>query len=204
MKSIDNAQDYEKELTRVYNRFNKHFWNNELPEVIITFAPKKGKYGHVTSEPVWQSVHSGSKYELNISAYSIGRDPEDICETILHEQCHLYNLINDIEDTSDKGRYHNKFFKKAAQDHGLNVIRDKHSGWSKTKLDEAAKAYVKKLNVKEFTYQRIQQKAEPSLKRFSCPICGIPVVYALQEQFVMCEICNVRLKYMPKRKAPED
>lgn len=52
-QTIASGYEYEKELTRVYNRFNKHFWNNELPEVLITIIPKKYSHGYLSSAPRW-------------------------------------------------------------------------------------------------------------------------------------------------------
>ena len=150
--NIENTRDLAKELTRIYNRFNKHFWNNELPEVMITFAPKKGAYGHITSVPVWISDSAINKYELNISAYAIDRPPQEIGETILHEQCHLYCLIHQIRDCCNEGRYHNRKFKRIAEDHGLCCFRSQYFGWSETTLSEDGLKYFNKLNVKQFSY----------------------------------------------------
>lgn len=201
MRHLTNAQEYEQELTRIFNRFNKHFWNNELPDVIITFVPTLKAHGHVTASPVWHSNGGDSKYELNISAYTIDRAPNEICATLLHEQCHLYNLIHNITDTSNMGRYHNKNFKNVAEDHGLVVNRIDSYGWSDTSLTDASRAYVKKLNIKTFTYSRARTSKGKNLKRFSCPQCGRPKVYAAKDQHVLCGYCHIPLVYMPTDKA---
>ena len=197
MDSISTSQEYEKELTRIFNRFNKHFWNNELPEVIITFVPTKKAHGHMSSVPTWHADGSESKYELNISAYTISRSPEEICATLLHEQVHLYCNIKDIKDTSSDHRYHNKNFKRVAEDHGLNVDR-RQDGWSLTTLDDKAKAYFKKLNIKKFSYHKDYRWKGGNLKRFSCPRCHGPSVFAATKQSVLCSRCKIPLVYMPK------
>ena len=55
MADVTNSKDIEKELTRIFDRFNHHFWNDELPEVIITFKPTRNAHGHMTVEKVWIS-----------------------------------------------------------------------------------------------------------------------------------------------------
>lgn len=198
MDDLSTGMEYEKELTRIYNRFNNHYWNNELPEVLITFSPTKSAHGHMTTEPVWVSTEEkseGNKYELNISAYTINRSPEDICATLLHEQCHLYNIINNIQDCSNQNRYHNKRFKKTAESHGL--ICDKYSelnGWSHTILDEEAKKYIVKLNVKQFELKRAEPpKAKRTLIKYCCPSCDnfcyLTKKVSLQHS-ITCGECN--------------
>lgn len=195
--NIENTRDLVKELTRIYNRFNKHFWNNELPEVMITFAPKKGSYGHITSIPVWISDSTSNKYELNISAYAINRPPQEIGETILHEQCHLYCIIHQIKDYSNERRYHNKKFKRIAEDHGLLCFHTKNYGWSKTTLSEDGLKYFNKLNVKQFAYNYQKQKAKETLYRYHCSVCDKTTAWLSSHQSIFCGTCNNLLIYDP-------
>ncbi len=192
MAAVSNAKEYEKELTRIFNRFNHKYWNDELPEVIITFVPTLKAYGHMTTAPVWVSEED-AKYELNISAYTINRSPEEICATLLHEQVHLYCILHHIKDTSNHNRYHNKRFKKVAEDHGLIITYQDSAGWSGTELDDDAKKYVKKLNIKPFEFRREHVYRGSNLHRFSCPNCGDPSVYAVKDQHVLCGRCNIPL-----------
>jgi len=194
---LKNAREYEKELTRIFNRFNTHFWNEELPEVIITFVPTRRFLGHLSSYPAWVSDDDDPKYELNISAYTISSPPEEICSTLLHEQCHLYCRIHDIKETSNNHRYHNKRFKEVAEAHGLIISYDPSIGWSPSELNSKAKAYVKRLNIKQFGYKKEYFYKGSNLKRFSCPICHGPAVYSVIPQDVLCANCKVPLEYMP-------
>ena len=196
---IDNSKDYEKELARIYDCFNEHFWNNELPEVIITFVPTRKAHGHMTSNPVWYSDNDNPKYELNISAYTISRPPSKICETLLHEQCHLYCNIKMIKDTSNQGRYHNKRFKAVAEEHGLTAEYTKITGWSETSLNTESLNYIKKLKIKKFAYQRDYIHKGSNLKRFSCPHCNKPSVYSVTPQNILCGTCFIPLMYMPRK-----
>ena len=198
MTNIDNSKDIEKELTRIFNRFNHHFWDDELPDVIITFKPTKGAYGHMTSAPVWISDTAEDKYELNISAFDMNRPPQEICETLLHEQCHLYNNIHEIKDCSNHGRYHNAKFKKAAESHGLICDKQEHFGWSITSFNDESLIYFKRLNIKQFTYY--YQKPTPikgTLMRYQCPKCKKTIAWLTKAQSILCGKCKVELKYSP-------
>ena len=129
MNEIESTKAYALELTRVFNHLNDHFFEGELPDVIITFNGTKGAHGHMTTAPVWVADETGGKYELNISAYTINRSPLEVCETLLHEQVHLYNTLHEIKDCSNGGRYHNKNFKLTAETHGLTVRQNGYHGW---------------------------------------------------------------------------
>lgn len=189
----ESGFEFEKELTRIYNRLNHHFWNDELPEVIITFKPTKGALGHISSQAVWISDIKDNKYELNISAYTLNRDPYEICETILHEQCHLYNIIHDITDCSNYGRYHNSNFKHTAEEHGLNVHRSKHFGWSQTTLDNEARKYIAKLNIKRISYKYTKENKSKTLIRYICPSCMETRAWTSSSQYLICGYCKERL-----------
>lgn len=201
MDELSNGIVYEKELTRIFNDFNSHFWNNELPNVLITFHPTKSSHGHITTEKVWvpadEKDNSGKcKYELNISAYTIDRKPEEICETLLHEQCHLYNIIHGIQDCFNGSRYHNNRFKKTAESHGL-LCKKMNSvyGWCDTHLNDEAKKYIKKINVKQFELKRVRlPKAKPPLIKYSCPACDnfCYITNTISKMHsVLCGQCNL-------------
>lgn len=200
MLEIENTKEIGKELTRIFDRFNHHFYNDELPEVIITFKPTKGAHGHMSTAPVWISETSDDKYELNISAYTMNRTPQEVCQTLLHEQAHLYNIIHNITDCTSQGRYHNKNFKKTCEEHGLICERTAY-GWSKTVFSEDALKYFKRLNIKHFAYHYAEPKPKGgNLMRYECPCCLQTVAWVSSEQYLICGECMEELVYAPKRK----
>lgn len=200
MDTIDNSKDIEKELTRIYDRFNHHFWNDELPDVMITFKPTKGALGHMSSIPTWISDTNNDKYELNVSAYTINKKPQEICEIILHEQCHLYNAIHKIKDCSNAGRYHNTKFRITAERHGLLCGRT-NWGWSSTHLTKEALKYIKRLNIKQFEYHYNKHLSERStLMRYSCPICNKTTAWLSKDQLILCGSCNEPMVFSPAKK----
>lgn len=201
MADVTNSKDIEKELTRIFDRFNHHFWNDELPEVIITFKPTRNAHGHMTVEKVWISDTEEDKYELNISAYTINRPPEEVCATLLHEQCHLYCRIKNIQETSNNHRYHNEKFKKVAEEHGLDCEKVGYIGWSKTKLNEDALKYFKRLNIKNFAYRYVKTTPKKrTLIRYQCPSCQETTAWVSSYQNIICGNCLVPLVYTPSTK----
>ena len=91
-------------------------------------------------EDSWDSYH-----EINISAEYFNRPVENIIATLLHECCHLYTMENNIKDTSNNYRYHNKKFKEIAEKRDLKISYHESIGWSVTeateKLIETIKQY---------------------------------------------------------------
>ncbi len=198
MKGITNSKEIEKELTRIFDRFNHHFWNDELPDVIITFKPTRSAAGHMTVGRVWLSDTHEAKYELNIDAFTLNRAPEDLCATLLHEQCHLYCSIHDIQDTSNDHRYHNKNYKKVAEEHGLDVEKHPYLGWTLTTLSKDALKYFKRLNVKQFAYHYARPSHEKrTLLRYQCPSCKRNVAWVSKARNLICGDCMTQMVYVP-------
>ena len=189
MEEIDNSRGVVRQLTRIYNKFNEYFWNRELPEVIITFSPVKGGRGYMSESPWWVSDIEGRKYELNISAFSINRPAIEIAEVILHEQCHLFNILNDIKDCSNYGRYHNRKFKVTAENHGLVCQHVEVFGWANTSLTDDAVKFFNSLRIKKFAYSYQRPKGIRKLQRYICPN-GHATAWVSSPQFLICGMCH--------------
>lgn len=167
-----------EKLESLFSSFNQKFYNGELQNPVITVSPDttKGAYGWCTSWKAWSNLDPDSKttdisqmskadldamqnegfYEINICAEHLARPFEQVAETLLHEMVHLYNLQIGVQDTSRNGTYHNKKFKEAAEQHGLDVGKDPKYGWTITTLDEDARAFVDSLQDKKFELHRKQ------------------------------------------------
>ena len=99
---------------------------------MITCVPSSKSYAWITVDPVWETKR-GSKYELNVSSsYLTTRPLEEVVASMIHEACHLLNIVHGVPDTSNNGVYHNKQFKRTAEEHGLIVTRSDKYGWSHT------------------------------------------------------------------------
>ncbi len=208
-----------EKLESLFSKFNEKFFNNELQIPVITVSPDttKGAYGWCTDWKAWsteapkpikdlstltkEQLDSMKKddgfYEINLCAEYLSRPFEQVAETLLHEMVHLYNLQEDVQDTSRGGTYHNQKYKDAAVAHGLTVEKDKKYGWNKTKLNDDAKAYVDSLQDKKFQlYRKIipvvsgTKKSKQSSRKYVCPGCGC-IIRATKEVHVICGDCEM-------------
>lgn len=205
-------------LENLFSKFNEKFYDGELQKVIITVSPDttKGAYGWCTAWRAWsnqepkkisdmkpeeiEAAKAEGFYEINICAEYLARPFEQICETLLHEMVHLYNLQIGVQDTSRSGTYHNKKYKEAAERHGLTVDKDSKYGWTKTSLNDEAKAFVEGLQDKKFQLFRKpsfkmggSSKTKQSTRKYVCPMCGC-IIRATKEVHVICGDCNVEFE----------
>ncbi|MCI7725634.1 MAG: SprT-like domain-containing protein [Clostridiales bacterium] len=132
MKEITKMSRLTGCLEKCFRLVNADLFDNELPTPMITCVPTSRAYAHITVYPVWDTKR-GNKYELNISsAYLTTRPLEEVVASMIHEACHLLNIVHGVQDTSNNGVYHNKQFKRTAEEHGLSVTRSDKYGWSHT------------------------------------------------------------------------
>ena len=132
MKEITKMSRLTGCLEKCFRLVNADLFDNELPTPMITCVPTSRAYAHINVYPVWDTKR-GNKYELNISsAYLTTRPLEEVVASMIHEACHLLNIVHGVQDTSNNGVYHNKQFKRTAEEHGLSVTRSDKYGWSHT------------------------------------------------------------------------
>ena len=120
--------DIVKKLENLYDMLNGLYFENQLPKPIITVQSTPHAYGHCSIRKIWSSGHEGegdARYEINIGAEYLNRPSENTAATMLHEMVHLYCRENDIRETSQGVRYHNKFFKVEMEARDLEVGYDR-------------------------------------------------------------------------------
>ncbi len=198
-------------LEELFDVLNKQFFNSVLEKPVITLNPgstnrNKGTtvtLGWCTTKKIWIDKEKNmSYYEITICPEFIDRGIEEICATLLHEMTHLYNLYNGVKDVSRSGYYHNKNFKREAECHGLVIEFVKTIGWSKTSLNNYAKAFCNNLDIKlekfvrQAPYFLDDKKQDDDNKnekkrsiKYVCPECGISV-RATKVVRIKCEDCN--------------
>ena len=132
-----------QKLVEAFEFFNKELDSN-LDTPVFTLIPNRGRqsyYGWYWANR-WKDGKK-SLPEINITADTLKRSVEDICETIIHEMAHYKNNVQGIQDCN-ANQYHNKHFKKQAEAFGLKVERMRNKGYARTSLDEKANNLVKK------------------------------------------------------------
>lgn len=122
-------------LEVLFDKLNGIYFEGKLPKPVITVQSSPKAYGHCTTKQIWQSDDS-VMYEINLSAEFINRPMANTAATLCHEMVHLYCLVNEIQDTCQKGRYHNKTFKAEAEARDLQIDYDRAIGYSITSPTE--------------------------------------------------------------------
>lgn len=202
------------QLEKMFRALNAHFFAGELEEPIITLKNTPGAYGHITCGKVWRAGES-TRYEINIGTATLYRPIEEITATLLHEMCHEYNLMHDIQDCSRGGSYHNKKFKVCAEEHGLLIEHHEKYGWTITSPSLALLEFVEmqgwqdiemnegfalripggeKTGSKEKPGEGTKPPRKPSsTRKYICPKCGNSC-RATKAINIMCMDCNEQMK----------
>lgn len=201
-RKVNTMQDLQIIMQGMFSRLNEHFFDNELERVVFTFESgfKKGAYGWITTVKEWKQGQT-ERYNINISADYLNRNKEAIIATLLHEMCHLYALQKEIKDTSRSGIYHNKKFKKIAEEHGLDVAEADKIGWSVTSLKpETIEWLIENSNFAEITIYKEKPlvadrvaKPKQSTRKYVCPCCGL-IVRTTKECRIKCIECDKEMK----------
>lgn len=186
-------------LSRLYDYINEKIFNNELEKPVITIQSdeKNRAYGWFTLKKVWkENEEDEGAYEINMSAQYLNRPITAIASTLIHEMCHYYAKLNNIQDCSRSGSYHNKLFKRIAEAHGLKVELVEKIGWSHTELTEDTETILKaflKDNPETLIYRMPITHGERiktcSTRKYVCPICG-QSVRATKRVNLICADCN--------------
>lgn len=210
MKQLTNYQRVSNYLVKIFKTINEEYFNNELEVPTITIQSTVGAYGHVSVQKVWHS-NEVATHELNLSADYLNRPIENVVATLIHEASHLYALQNDIKDTSNRGVYHNKNFKKIAEEMGhLQIEKHDKYGWTITYPTEDTLDFIIAYGFEDIQLVRGSQfsftgiggsktgnggmvppktKKPSSTRKYICPCCGNSF-RATKELNVMCMDCN--------------
>ena len=134
-------------LVEAFEFFNAEL-DTQLDNPVFTLIPNRGRQSYYGW--YWQGRWKDGKKtlpEINITADTLKRSVEDICETIIHEMVHYANNVAGVADCN-ANQYHNKHFKMKAESFGLKVERVHNKGYARTALDEKAANMVKKYKSK--------------------------------------------------------
>ena len=144
------------------------------------------------------AIYFEGMYEINLGAEFINRPKESTCATLLHEMVHLFCTENEITDTCQNGRYHNKTFKAECESRDLIVEYDRANGYAHTSPTDAFKAKLAEAGVDlSVRFARVMPKAKAKAERekahrYVCPVCG-QEVRTTSELSLICGHCNVNM-----------
>lgn len=197
-------------IEAIASQVNNKYFDNKLPSIAITLqgggAGSAASYGWFWAER-WVSKNE-KIHELNITAENIDNILQ-LYVTMHHELIHLYAKINNIQDTSRQGRWHNKEFKKLCETHGLSTSKEPSIGIT-TRTQDQSKDYVEWVTeasssgaVAEWVtsgdvFKRLpkekKEKKEKTSKTYECKACGekfslkIELVETMNEYY--CPYCG--------------
>ncbi len=209
MKELQTYNRTVNYLNKVFKYVNQEYFNDELEMPTITIQSTVGAYGHVSTSKVWKNERGQASYELNLGADYLNRPIENIVATLIHEGCHLYAMLKGIKDTSNKGIYHNKNFKKLAEARGLQIDRHEKYGWTITSPSEETIDFCISHDLQEikcsrsgFSYTGIGTGKSGSGKpinpttpkkgnsiKWTCPCCGA-IVRSTKILNIVCGDCK--------------
>ena len=211
LKNMQEVLEYGFEV------LNEVYFDNALPPVVITIMSSPRTYGHFTVGKVWKAEENHFN-EINISAEHLDRNIENVMATLQHELIHFYCQLNNIADTSQSGRYHNKNFKREAEARGLSISYAKYIGYSVTEPSQEfievlqSNGIEKPMNINRDGVMGIAGiggngsgddngkggadgkgiqtgKRKTSTRKYQCPCCGNSF-RAKKEIRVLCMDCN--------------
>ena len=184
-----------KSLEDIFDKLNAIYFEGKLPKPVITVQTTPKAYGHCSTKKIWKSENEGM-YEINLGAEFINRPKEQTCATLLHEMVHLYCNENDIRDTCQNGRYHNKAFAVECEARDLVVEYDRANGYAHTSPTDAFKQKIAEAGIDlTVRFARIMPKAKAKAERqkahrYVCPICG-QEVRSTSDLSLICGVCEV-------------
>lgn len=209
MKALTNYQRVSGYLVKIFKAINEEYFNNELETPTITIQSTVGAYGHITTSRVWHTSETAT-YELNIGADYMNRPIENVVATLIHESVHLYCMMNNLKDTSNRGIYHNKTFKRVAEEMGhLQIDRHEKYGWTITEPTEDTLDFIIKYGFEDIQISRGSQytfvgiggdksgngtpvkppRKPTSTRKYICPCCGNSF-RATKNLNVLCMDCD--------------
>lgn len=198
-------------LNKVYDLLNQEFFEGALSRPTITIQSTPKSYGHFSlREDTWISKN-GVSHEINIGAGTLARPIEEVAATLLHEMVHYHNFVSGIQDCSRGNTYHNRRFRDAAEERGLQVIHSDKYGWSHTSPGDRLLEFVLEndltdilINRNEFTgfqitgtgthsgiYTPLPPK-KSSTRKYVCPCCGNSV-RATKTVNIACMDCQEQM-----------
>lgn len=190
-------------LENLFNMLNNLYFESKLPQPIITVQSSPKAYGHCSTKKIWKKGEDGKdegQYEINIGAEFLNRPSEYTAATMLHEMVHLYCRENDLEETCQNGRYHNKLFKQECEARGLVIEYDRTNGYSTSLPGESfvenlrSNGFALEVPFARHTLTKEKKKAERTkAHKYICPICG-QAVSTTQELSLICGKCNATME----------
>ncbi|MFP4019787.1 MAG: SprT-like domain-containing protein [Bacteroidales bacterium] len=199
-------------LDNAFQFMNRELFEDELPELLITFQRKANTKGYYHKDKFASREGEGQISELALNPDNFeGRSDIEILSTLVHEMVHHWQ---NHFGRAGKGKYHNKEFANKMFEIGLQPTSDgtpqgKTTGPKVTHLiiengpfDLAAKKFLEEYQFK-ISWQSINEvkqkkKADPSKVKFQC---NCPhAVWGKIFSIIVCPNCMSVFKWADRQK----
>ena len=200
---VKQYQDTINYISEMYDYFNEKLFGGELVKPVLTISPdeKNKAYGWITRDKLWkENENDEGMYEINLSAQFLNRSISETASTLIHEMCHQFARVNQFQDVTRSGSFHNKLFREIAEGHGLDVEYVRGRGWAVTTLKESTMELVQGFMDKHpqrLIYREMPIKPkrirDVSVRKYVCPDCEI-IVRATKAVNIVCGDCGKQLQ----------
>lgn len=186
-----------KTLETIFDKLNNLYFEGTLPRPAITVQSTPKAYGHCSTKKIWKAEAAEAMYEINLGAEFINRPIQETAATLIHEMIHLYCIVNEIADTCQNGRYHNKTFKLEAEARDLEVGYDHANGYTYTKPTEIFNNKIAEVGINmTIKFARIFKapirRERNKQHKYICPACG-QYVKSASELHIKCADCDTKM-----------
>ena len=213
MKELTSYNRVAGYLNKIFDLLNAAYFENTLSRPTITIQSTPRAYGHFSlREDTWVSK-LGATHEINIGAGTLARPIEEVTATLLHEMVHYYNHVNEVQDCSRGGTYHNRRFRDAAEDRGLIVEHHDTYGWAITSPSDDLLEFIMDNGLTDILINRndgisfrvtgtgthsgtqggTATRKPSSTRKYQCPCCGMSV-RATRMVRVACMDCSLQME----------
>lgn len=149
-EAVRHSASIVRAITAAWSEIRRH--HGDVPVVTVTFGSgslgaraQVRKLGHFAAER-WSDGGDEMVHEMFVSAEHLADGPVEVLGTLLHEGGHGVAHTRGVQDTSNRGRYHNDRFAKIVRAMGLDVRKgagkEAKYGWQFTSIpDRTVKRY---------------------------------------------------------------
>lgn len=117
--------DFYTYLAEAFDFFNKRLYENTLTPVMFVITRKKNVAGHFRRRG-WLNEGEDTFHEIAVNPqHFISASPLELCQTIVHEQCHQWQVEH---GTESRGGYHNTEWADKMRSIGLEPISKNGKG----------------------------------------------------------------------------
>jgi len=127
---INPTQEFYNLLNHAFQHFNHRLFDNQLPWCMLTLQRSSNTMGYFSAER-WIDGEGMKAHELALNpAYFARNRVIDVFQTLVHEQCHLWQHV--IGKHKSRSGYHNKEWADKMEAIGLMPSSTGEAGGSKT------------------------------------------------------------------------